>query len=111
MKSSSLCAGLVVLLLSLPHSAEALRCKQWTRLGPAQKEATIQRMIDGLARNNDVRQTGIDVREVRRCMEGKSWRMLEDFDDACDRGMSESLDVLDRIFKKYAWTCIPRHHR
>ena len=99
-------ALLVLLLLSLPLPADATRCRQWDRMGPAQKEATIQGLIDGLARNNSVRQTGVNLVTVRRCLEGKAWRIQDEFDGACARGMSESLDVLDRIFKSYAWSCI-----
>ena len=107
MKSTPLtCAAVLLLTLSLSDSADAIRCRQWDRLGPAQKEATIQGLIDGLARNNSVRQTNVNLVTVTRCLNGKAYRMQDEFDGACARGMSESLDVLDRIFKTYAWSCI-----
>ncbi len=100
------CAVLLLLLLCLPQHASALRCRQWNRMAPAQKEATIQAMIDGLARNNSVRQTGINVVGTRRCMQSKAWLLYDEFDNACAQGAHQGLDVLDRTFKTFAWTCI-----
>ena len=69
MKSTPLtCAAVLLLTLSLSDSADAIRCRQWDRLGPAQKEATIQGLIDGLARNNSVRQTNVNLVTVTRCL-------------------------------------------
>jgi hypothetical protein len=62
--------------------------------------------IDGLARNNSVRQTNVNLVTVTRCLNGKAYRIQDEFDGACAQGMSASLDVLDGIFKNYAWSCI-----
>ena len=107
MKSTPLrCAALLLLTLSLAHSAGAIRCQQWDRMGPAQKQATIQGLINGLSRNNSVRQTNVNLVTLTRCLEGYAYRIQDEFDGACAQGMSAGLDVLDRTFKTWAWSCI-----
>ncbi len=95
---------LLLLLLALP--AEAIRCRQWVRLQPTQKQATVARMIQDLATNNQVRQLSVNTLRLQRCLQDQAYLIVEDFDYACSQGRSQGMNELDRIFKSYAWSCI-----
>ena len=97
----------LLLLLALPllsSSAEAIRCNEWNRLGPQQKTAAVQGLIDDLASNNRVRQTSVNPVTLQRCLESRIGWILDDFDATCAE--SASLQALNRVFREHAWSCV-----
>jgi hypothetical protein len=98
-------ALLLVLVLLLAAPVHAISCRQWDRMGPDQKSATIYRMIDGAVSGSGGRQYGVDRGAVGRCLEGHARSIEYDFDGACADSRSASMQALNRIFKDYIWSC------
>jgi hypothetical protein len=94
----------VLLSVSAAPAAHALRCSTWNRLTPAQRNQAIARMIEDGLRSSNARRYDINEARVRACLQGQAASMQLDFDGACAE--RADLQVLNRIFKNYAWSCI-----
>ena len=102
------CFLLVLLLvLALPAVGTArLRCPDWEKLGPAEKQEAIAGMIDGhLSSNKSQRYTHANRVSMRRCLEANLSRIVDDIDDACSRS-NRSQDPVDDTFDTYLLSCI-----
>ncbi len=101
------CLTLVLLLgLTLPTSAYAIRCSEWTRLGQAERESTIDQMIQNGARGSRrKRYSSINLARTLRCLQQNATNIEIDFDGACADSRS-GLQALNTIFKSYAWGCV-----
>ncbi len=99
--------GSLVLLLALLLAApvHAINCKQWERMAPAQKSATIDRMIQGAVSGSGGRQYQVDRSAVGRCLQGYARSIEYDFDGACADSQRAGMQALNRIFKEYIWSC------
>ena len=93
----------LVLLLAAP--VHAITCRQWERMAPAQKSATIDRMIQGAVSGSGGRQYQLDRGAVARCLQGDARSIEYDFDGACADARTAGMQALNRIFKDYIWTC------
>ena len=93
---------LVLLAVSPVH---AISCKQWERMAPEQKSATIDRMIQGAVSGSGGRQYQVDRGAVGRCLQGYARSIEYDFDGACSDSRSAGMQALNRIFKEYIWSC------
>jgi hypothetical protein len=99
-------AGLFLLLvLQLPRPGLAVNCNDWKRMGPGQRSATIDRMIDSAISGSRGRQYRVDRVAVARCLEGNARSIEYDFDGACADSRTASMQALNRIFKDYIWSC------
>ena len=97
--------GLLLLILLLPHSGLALNCNGWDRMGPDQKSATIDRMIQSAISGSKGRQYNANRGAIRRCLESDARTIEYDFDDACADQRTASMQALNHIFKDYIWSC------
>ena len=99
--------GSLVLFLVLASASpvHAISCKQWERMAPAQKSATIDRMSQGAVSGSGGRQYQIDRGAVGRCLQGNARSIEYDFDGACADSRSAGMQALNRIFKEYIWSC------
>jgi hypothetical protein len=101
-----LVGGLILLFLLLAaQPGHAIKCKQWERMGPAQKSASIDRMIQNTLSGSGGRQYKIDRGAVGRCLQRYAQSIGYDFDSACADASSASMQALNRIFKNYIWSC------
>ncbi len=98
-----LTVALVLLLAASP--VQAISCKQWERMAPAQKSASIDRMIQGAVSGSGGRQYQIDRGAVGRCLQGNARSIEYDFDGACADSRSAGMQALNRICKEYIWSC------
>ena len=96
---------LLLVLLLLPHTSLAVNCGNWDGMGPGQKIATIDRMINSAISGSKGRQYHADRAAVARCLAGYAQSIEYDFDGACSDSRSASMQALNRIFKDYIWTC------
>ena len=94
---------LVTLFAAIP--SHAISCRQWDRMGPDQKAASIDRMIDNAVAGSGGRQYQVDRGAVGRCMDGYAQSISYDFDGACADSRSAGMQALNKIFKDYIWTC------
>ena len=99
--------GLLVLVLTglLAGEARAIGCRQWQRMGPDQKAATIDRMIRSTVSSSGGRQYRLDRGAVGRCLEDRAQRIQYDFDGICEDPRTAGMDALNTRFKRYIWTC------
>ncbi len=95
-----------LLLATVATPASAMNCRQWNRLGPNQRTATIDRMIERAVTSNQARQYGTNLGAVRRCLQGFMRDIEYDFDDACSRGTTAGMRALENIFRSYIWSCV-----
>lgn len=99
-------AAVALLLLAVPLPAHAIRCSEWTRLGPAQRQATITNMIDTGLQSSRARRYDINPARTRQCLMRSIPDIEIEFDGACGSGRSAGLQALNNIFKTYAWSCV-----
>ena len=99
--------GCLVLLATLFAAipSHAISCRQWDRMGPDQKAASIDRMIDNAVAGSGGRQYQVDRGAVGRCMDGYAQSISYDFDGACADSRRAGMQALNKIFKDYIWTC------
>ena len=108
---SALVGGLLVLvacalaLAQSPARAAELRCAEWRRLDPEQKDAHLRERIDAALRSPEEREIKIETGALRRCLEAEAARILDAFDDACAEGLETDLEALNRIFRDYVASC------
>ena len=74
-------------------------------MGPDQKSATIDRMIQGAVSGSGGRQYRVDRGAVGRCLDGYARSIEYDFDGARADSRTASMQALNRIFKDYIWSC------
>ena len=95
----------LLLGLALPIQAQAIRCSKWTRLSPAEKQATIFQMIETGVQSSRARRYNINPARTQRCLQQNATNIEFDFDGVCaDRG--RAVQALNNVFKSYAWSCI-----
>ena len=96
-----------LLALALPIAAGArLRCPDWQALGPDQKVASVEAMIEGhLSSNKSKRFTSENLVAMRRCLEANVGRIIDDIDDQCGSGRRSS-DPVDDVFDSYLLSCV-----
>jgi len=100
-----LMTGLLVLALPIAVGAR-MRCPDWQALGPDQKVASVEAMIEGhLSSNKSQRFTNANRVAIRRCLEANVGRIIDDIDDECSSGKRSS-DPVDDVFDSYLLTCV-----
>ena len=90
----------------LAPAANAINCRSWDRLGPAQKSATIDRMIQDAVAGPRGRSYQVNRGEIGRCLQRYAQSMQNDFDDACADARTAGMQALNHIFKNYIWSCV-----
>ena len=103
--SSALLAGVLILSVGVAHPAGAITCRQWARLGPDQRLATVDRMIENAVGGSGGRQYQIDRGGIGRCLYWEAENIGYDFDRACSDASTAGMQALDKIFKSYIWSC------
>ena len=101
---TSLVALLFLLLLARP--AFAITCQQWERLGPDQKAATIDRMIQSAISGSRGRSYQVNRGAIGRCLASRARTIEYDFDDVCSDPRTAGMNALDNTFKHYIWSCV-----
>ena len=97
--------GLLVLALPIAVGAR-MRCPDWQALGPDQKVASVEAMIEGhLSSNKSKRFTSENLVAMRRCLEANVGRIIDDIDDQCGSGRRSS-DPVDDVFDSYLLSCV-----
>jgi hypothetical protein len=100
-----LLTGLLVLALPLAVGAR-MRCPDWQALGPDEKVASVEGMIEGhLSSNKGKRFTSENRIAMRRCLEANVGRIVDDIDDECNSGQRSS-DPVDDVFDRYLLSCV-----
>jgi hypothetical protein len=99
-------ALLVLLLLLLAPAAQAINCTSWERLGPGQRSATIDRMIQSTVAGSGGRSYRVDRGAVGRCLQSYAQSIAYDFDSACADPSTAGMQALNEIFKSYVWSCV-----
>lgn len=99
------CGLALALLAAAAAPAAALTCRTWTRLGPDERLATIERMIAETVGGSAGRSYRIDRAAVGRCLRSQAEAMAHAFDGACEDPRTAGLQALNRIFKDYIWSC------
>jgi hypothetical protein len=74
-------------------------------MGPGQKSASIDRMIQSAATGSGGRQYNVDRGAVARCLQERARSIEYDFDGACADARTASMQALNHIFKDYIWSC------
>jgi hypothetical protein len=100
-------ALLCAVLLASPAGAQArIRCGSWTRLAENQKLQTVDGLIEDVISSSAGREyVSFNRTLTKRCLEGYRYQIADDFDEVCSRGMREDMQVLNRTFKTYVWSC------
>jgi len=99
-------ATCLTLSLAMAGPAQALRCKEWVDLDAAGRTETLEAAIDEVLSSNRARKwTSINMGRIRECLMRRQRAIGIDFDDACARGKSVSMGVLDEILMGYVRTC------
>lgn len=102
-------ARLLVLVLPLAllpaAAAQAINCRQWERMSPEQKSATLDRMIESAVSGSRGRQYQVDRGAVGRCLRNRARSIGYDFDGACADARTAGMQALNGIFKQHIWTC------
>ncbi len=97
----------MVLSLGIAPTAHAIRCKAWVGLGEEQREQTLRTSFrEILESGRAAKYTSINKTRIERCLIGSGGRIEDDFDDACSRGMSAPMKVLDDILMNYVRSCV-----
>ncbi len=96
----------MLLVLLAPPAAQAISCKAWNHLGPAQKSQQVEGLIQQAVRGSGGRQlTSVGRASVERCLRGHARQIEYDFDDACASSRAGK-NAPRVIFKNYIWGCI-----
>ena len=106
MSRTLMVASLFLASFALAQPARAMSCQKWSRLGPDQKAATIEVMIDDALAGSKGRSYRVDRHAIKRCMHDHSRAIALDFDSACSDGRTASMQALNGLFKNYIWTCV-----
>ena len=96
----------LLLVLALPLPAHAIRCREWTRLSPTGKRATISQMIQSGLESPNTRRYDINRARTQQCLQRSANSIELDFDGACADSQTAGLQALNNLFKHYAWSCI-----
>ncbi|MBW1685575.1 MAG: hypothetical protein JRS35_11025 [Deltaproteobacteria bacterium] len=96
-----------LLALALPIAAGArMRCPDWQALGPDEKVASVEAMIEGhLSSNKSKRFTSENRVAMRRCLEANIGLIVDDIDGQCSSG-KRSADPVDDVFDSYLLSCV-----
>jgi hypothetical protein len=94
---------LATFVLAAP--AFATSCTQWQRLGPDQKAATVDDMIESAISGSGGRSYKVNRGAVERCLERSSRNIEYAFDDVCSDGRTASMNAIRTTFKDYIWNC------
>jgi hypothetical protein len=98
----------IPLLLASPVVAAAdLTCSEWKRLGPEQKAASVQGMIEGhLGSNAGKRFTSENKAAMRRCLAQLAERMIDEMNDVCSDARTAGPGAIDDVFDRYLLSCV-----
>ena len=100
-----LMTGLLVLAVPIAVGAR-MRCPDWQDLGPDQKVASVEAMIEShLSSNKSKRYTSANRTAMRRCLEANVGLIIDDIDEECSSGQRSS-DPVDDVFDKYLLSCV-----
>ena len=97
----SIAAALAIGFAADAGRAADIGCREWLRLDPAQKEATIDQMIGDLVGSQRVRQYGVNRGALGRCLYEAAPDMAIDFDDLCSDSRTAGTQAISARFKNY----------
>jgi len=101
----SLFAAMILVLLGVAEAAQAVRCREWQRMGPDRRSETIERMIRNAVEGSSGRQYQFDRGAIARCMRARAQTIEWDFDGACADSRRAGMQALNNIFKNHIWDC------
>jgi hypothetical protein len=95
----------ITLSLALASPAQAIRCSDWDRLNPAQRDQTMQQLIYDAPRHRSLQGRRVNATRLQMCLTRIQGWIEADFDEACSRGMRADLQALNNIMRHYIGTC------
>jgi hypothetical protein len=104
-KTATLVVAMTLVLLGVAEAAQAIRCREWQRMGPDRRSETIDRMIRNAVEGSSGRQYQFDRGAIARCMRARVQTIEWDFDGACADSRSAGMQALNNIFKNHIWDC------
>ena len=105
--NAALLVALALALLAAGAAGARPRCSDWTTLGPDEKLASVEQLIQGhVYSKSGEKYTSENRILMQRCLERMRGQIVDEFDGACREGMSVGLDVLDEIFDRYFLSCV-----
>ena len=104
MRAIPLVALLAALLLAEP--ARAMSCSQWEGLGPQQKAAAVEQMIQSAVSGSGGRSYKVDRGAITRCLRASSRNIEYDFDGVCGDPRTAGMNAIRTTFKDFIWSCV-----
>src|SRR5262245_21919119 len=98
-------AGLALGFVLSVHPASAMTCRPWTRLSAAEKQATVEAMIDDALQSHEARKWDINRGAVGRCLHAQATEIAFEFDDVCSDSRTADMQAIQSVFKSYIWSC------
>lgn len=99
--------ALVLVLAGAAPAAADSECAEWIRLGPGEKSARIQAMIEGhLNSNVGKRYTSENTVAMRRCLNAFARQIEEEIDGECAKGNRAAMGAVDDLFDRYFLSCV-----
>ncbi len=95
---------LVALLLAEP--ALAMSCRNWDRLGPQQRAAAVEHMIQSAVSGSGGRSYRVNRDAIARCLEANSRDIEYAFDDVCSDSRTAGMNAIRTTFKDFIWSCV-----
>jgi len=97
-----------ILSVASASAAQAIDCRQCSRLDDAGKAAVLDRMIQGRLSSGEFEDyTSVRRSAVRNCLARASSDIRADFDGTCSQGLEAGMEALNRVFEGYVASCIP----
>ena len=104
MRAIPLLGLLVALLLAEP--ALAMSCRDWERLGPQQRAAAVEQMIQSAVSGSGGRSYDIDRGAIARCLGANSRDIEYAFDGVCSDPRTAGMNAIRTVFKDFIWSCV-----
>ena len=104
MRAIPLVALLAALLLAEP--ALAMSCSQWEGLGPQQKAAAVEQMIQSAVSGSGGRSYHVDRGAIARCLRASSRNIEYAFDGVCGDSRTAGMNAIRTTFKNFIWSCV-----
>ena len=104
MRATPLLALLVALLLAEP--ALAMSCRDWERLGPQQRAAAVEHMIQSAVSGSGGRSYRVNRDAIARCLGASSRDIEYAFDGVCSDPRTAGMNAIRTTFKDFIWSCV-----
>ena len=105
LRAALLPAALLLAALLLAEPALAMTCSQWEGLGPQQKAAAVEQMIQSAVSGSGGRSYKVDRGAMTRCLRASSRDIEYEFDGVCSDSRTAGMNAIRTTFKDFIWGC------